>query len=283
MKDQIIHTSNLNEADKVSIAEFGSYLLSQKQKSWFLSENRKVIYSGQLNDVQYLERDTFEYIIEGRSVKVLFPLDQTVRFSEERLEFLTGVSVKLEGLPLKEEDHLLLLHISYPEHNNIDKLQEDHLMEMPAVTKNKILLVKEGLNFCFFIFAILFSGQFFDKDEPERYRTATYLAGACLLAFIAGYYYIEFNKKSWLRPTPVMSFRGSICQVLYIVDNSGDSSIDEVIYITGSRTFTTWKRDKDICPGDNVSVIFKPFTKPGFRNLSKPDVLEIEKIDPDQT
>lgn len=278
MKDQFIHTSNLNEIDKGMIAEFGSHLLSQKQKSWFLSKNRKVIYSGQLNDLRYLERDTFEYIIEGRSIKVLFPLDQTVRFSEERLEFLTGVPVKLEGLPLKDEDHILLLQISYPEHTTIEMLQEDHLMEMPVATKNKMLLVKEGLNFCFFIFAILFLGQLFDKDEPERYRTATYLAGVCLLAFIAGYYCVESNKKSWLRPTPVMTFRGSICQVLYIVDNLGDSSSDEVIYITGSRT-STWKRDKDIYLGHNVSVIFKPFTKLGFIGINKPDVLEIKKID----
>lgn len=277
MKDQFNHTCCLNEKDKRLIAGFGSHLLSQKQKDWFLSENRKVIYSGQLNNIRYLEPDTFIYTIEGRPIKVLFPLDQTVRFSEERMEFLTGVPVKLEGLPLKE-DSILLVQILYPEYINIDRLEEDHLMEMPDMTKNKILMVTEGLKFSFFIFAILFLGQLFDKDDPERYRIATYIAGVCLLAFIAGYYYIESKKESWLRPEPVMNFQGRVCQVLYIVDNTGDSSSEEVIYITGSRTFNTWERDKDIYPGHEVSIIFKPFTKVGFERVDQPNILEIKKI-----
>lgn len=279
MKDQLNYSAYLNEKDKHLIERFSAHLLNKKQKDWFLHENRKVIYAGQLSNVRYLEQDAFEYIIEGRSIKVLFPLDQTVHFSKERLEFLTGVSVKLEGLPLKEEDSILLLRVLYPALIQEDKLEKGHVMEMPEPTKNGIMLFKEGLKFCFFIVAILFLGQLFDENDPQRYRMATYIAGLCLLAFIAGYYYIKTKKDSWLRPVPIMNFSGKICQVLYIVDNTGDSSSEEVIYITGSRTFKTWERDEDIHPGQEVSIVFKPFTKIGFQRIDKPNVLEVKKAD----
>lgn len=277
MKRAFSHTTHLTEKDKRLVAGMGRHLLDHRQKERLLSRE-KVVYSGRLDKVGYLESGTLEYIIDGHPLTVVFPLDQLVRFSRERLESLTGVPVQLEGIPLQGDDRILLLQMTYPEQIRGDRLAADQLMEMPDRTKNRILLFTEGLKFCAFIFLILFLGQLFDKNEPERYRTATYCAGGVLLAFVAGYYYIASKKSVWLRPVPVLHFRGVVCQVLYIVDSSGDTSSDEVLYITGGKTFGTWKRDKQIGPGDEIYIIYKPFTKMGSGKVDKPDVQELEKI-----
>ncbi|MBZ4192466.1 hypothetical protein [Niabella beijingensis] len=278
MKGSFGHTTPLTESDKRLVAGMGRHLLDQRQKEQLLSRD-KVVYSGRLDRVGYLESGTLEYVIEGHPVSVVFPLDQLVRFSRERLESLAGVPVRLEGISLQGDDCILLLQMTYPGQMPEDRCTEDQLMEMPDATKNGILLFTEGLKFCAFIFLLLFLGQLFDKNEPERYRAATYFTGGILLVFAAGYYYIASKKSSWLRPVPVMHFRGIVCQVLYIVNSSGDTSSDEVLYITGSQTFRTWKRDKHICPGDEIYIIYKPFTKTGLRTVKAPDVQELGKID----
>lgn len=278
MKEQHIHKTDLTEKDRHYLAAIGSHLLNNKQKDRFLAEGRKVVYSGQLTNVHYLGEDTFEYTIDGHLVQVVFPLEQSVRISRERPKALTDAPIWLEGLPLNEENSILLLQLTYPEQANEDSLEEDHQMEMPESTKNMILHFTEGFKFCAFIFAILFTGQLFDDNDPERYRIVTYVAGGCLLAFIYGYFYIASRKKSWLRPVPVMHFKGRICQILRIIDNSGDISSDEVMYITGDRTFITWQKIKDIRPGNEVIITFKPFSNVGFRKVDKPDVQEIRLV-----
>jgi hypothetical protein len=271
-------TAHLSERDKNLLLNINPRLLDRQKKDWFLREDRKVIYSGLLQTVRHLEQDTLEYTIDGQPVKVIFPLEQFVRFSKDRQESLTNTPVRLQGLPLKDEHSILLLQIEYPEQVRGEKLVKDHVMEMPGKTKNKLLLFTEGFKFCAFIFALLLSGQLFDSNEPERYRTLTYVFGACFLVFIILYFYIGSKKSSWLRPVPIKHFTGPICQVLYTVDNSGDGASDEVLYITGSKMFSCWSRNKDISPGDEVRITYRPFTGIGFRQVERPDVQEVTKI-----
>ncbi len=278
MNELHIHKTVLTESDRHYLADIGTHFFSRKQKDWFLSENQKVVYSGLLTKIHYLGDDAFEYTINGHLVKVVFPLDRSIRISTDHPEFLVNVPVQLEGLPMKEEHNIVLLQLTYPKQAKEESIEEDYQMEMPESTKNLILYFTEGFKFCGFIFAILFSGQLFDDNDPERYRTVTYISGGCLLAFIYGYFHISARKKSWLRPVPIMHYKGSICQVLHIIDNSGEGPSEEIMYVTGKKTFLHWRVSKDIHPGDNVVIKFKPFSKVGLGKVDKPDVQEVQLV-----
>ena len=270
MNKPLIHKTELTEEDRHYLKGIGSHFLNNKQKDQFLTKNQKNIYSGQLTEVLYLGGDAFEYTVDGHTVKVIFPLDRGIRISMERPEILIDVPVYLEGLPLEKESSIILLQLTYPEQANEDSIKEGFQMEMPQSTSNRILYFTEGFKFCAFIFFILFTGQLFDDDDPERYRIVTYVIGVLLLAFIYGYFHITSRKESWLRPVPVIYFKGSICQVLHIIDNTGEGPSEELMYITSQRTFIWGRENKAIHPGDTVAIIFKTVSNLGSNKIDKP-------------